>query len=179
MTEEDIRRKVKSLQTLAERSKGGEKINAQALLDKLLSKYNITLDEVLENEEVRYYDWHYRNWCEEQLLVQVMSKIFWDQDWTLMRTLHKRQRDGVYCTAAQALEIELEYEFHCRMFEEDLSIFLRSYVQKNHLFGPSSPDYKPSPEEKEKILRAIQMERGLDQHVRRLMIEEGKEDAKT
>ena len=54
---------------------------------------------------------------EEKLLVQVMCKVLGDQEWQLMRTRYRRQRDGVYCTAAQALEIELEYEFHCRMFE--------------------------------------------------------------
>lgn len=179
MTEDSLRRRIKSLQTLVDRSSGGEKVNAQELLNKILDKYDITLDEVIKDEEVKYYDWHYCNWYEEKLLVQVMCKVLGDQEWQLMRTRYRRQRDGVCCTAAQALEIELEYEFHCKMFEEDLRIFLRSYVQKNRLFGPADPNYKPTPEEQAEIFRATQMEQGLDRHVRRLMIEEGREDAKT
>lgn len=172
MTEDSLKRRVKSLQTLIDRGNGSEKINAQELLSKILDKYNITLDEIIKDEEVKYYDWHYTSWCEEKLLIQVMCKVLGDQEWQLMRTRYRRQRDGVYCTASQALEIELEYEFHCRMFKEDLRIFLRSYVQKNHLFGPTDPNYKPTPDERAEILRAIQMEQGLDTHVRRLMIEE-------
>ena len=171
MTEERIKERIKALQALAEQGDGGEKINAQKLLDKILEKYNVTLDEV-DEEEIKYYDFHYTNKFEKKLLVQVMAKVFYDEDnWNLYKTRYARQRSGVYCTAAQALEIELEYEFHLRMFEQDMEVFFMSYIMKNELFGKPKEHLDLSDEEKELRMSASLMSDYLDKHTRNLMIE--------
>lgn len=171
MTEERIKERIKALQALAEKGDGGEKINAQKLLDKILEKYDVTLDEVNE-EEIKYYDFHYKSIFEKKLLVQVVAKVFYDEDnLKLYKTRYARQRLGVFCTAAQALEIELEYEFHLRMFEQDMEVFFMSYIMKNELFGKPKEHLDLSDEEKELRMSASLMSDYLDKHTRNLMIE--------
>lgn len=48
---ESIRSKVLKLQALAERGEKGEAINARRLLDQLLAKYGVSLEEIVEAQE--------------------------------------------------------------------------------------------------------------------------------
>lgn len=48
---ESIRSKVMKLQALAERGEKGEAINARRLLDQLLAKYGVSLEEIVEAQE--------------------------------------------------------------------------------------------------------------------------------
>ena len=48
---ETIKSKILKLQALVERGENGEATNAKRLLDKLLSKYGLTIDDVLAEKE--------------------------------------------------------------------------------------------------------------------------------
>ena len=48
---ESIRSKVQKLQALAERGEKGEALNAKRLLDQLLAKYGVSLEEIVEAQE--------------------------------------------------------------------------------------------------------------------------------
>lgn len=47
---ESIRSKVQKLQALAERGEKGEALNAKRLLDQLLAKYGVSLEEIVSEE---------------------------------------------------------------------------------------------------------------------------------
>lgn len=51
---ESIRSKVLKLQALAERGEKGEAINARRLLDQLLAKYGVSLEEIVEATTVHF-----------------------------------------------------------------------------------------------------------------------------
>lgn len=71
MTEQKER--LKKLYALALRGVGGEKEQAQAILDKLLKKYAMTLDD-LDDEVIQEYDLEYHGKEQDRILMQTAYK---------------------------------------------------------------------------------------------------------
>ena len=164
--------KIKKIQALVNRATGGEKEAAEAMLHKLVEKYDIDLSSVDDTEEeVDYYDWHYTSPQEEVLLLQIIWRTI-GSDESVYRTLHRRQREGCYCTKSQAVEISLEYEFHCREFSKELDDFVVAYVFANDLTTDGSTSSSLTEERKRQIRKASWLASGLEKHTRQLAIEE-------
>lgn len=72
MTEQKER--LKKLYALALRGVGGEKEQAQAILDKLLKKYAMTLDD-LDDEVIQEYDLEYHGKEQDRILMQTAYKL--------------------------------------------------------------------------------------------------------
>lgn len=70
MTEQKER--LKKLYALALRGVGGEKEQAQAILDKLLKKYAMTLDD-LDDEVIQEYDLEYHGKEQDRILMQTAT----------------------------------------------------------------------------------------------------------
>lgn len=112
MEEKTIQR-IKKLQALAERGVGGEKETAAKMLQRLLEKNGISTLEELEEDEAEYFLFSYKGRHEIKLLKQCMYKVLGYSDHTkYYRTRGTRQKIGIYCTKAQRIEIELEFEFY-------------------------------------------------------------------
>lgn len=108
--DEKIVQRIKKLQALAERGVGGEKSAAEKFLQDLLKKNNISSLKELENEEREYTLFSYNGKHEEKLLIQCIYKVMTNADNTkFYSTKGRRQKIGIYCTKAQKIEIELEF----------------------------------------------------------------------
>ena len=127
MDEKTIQR-IKKLQALAERGVGGEKTTAQKKLAKLLKDNGINSLDELQKEEYEYTIFSYNGKHEIKLLRQCMYKVMGAKsDRTAYKPYGRRQKIGIYCTKAQKIEIELEFEFN----ERDMKIaFMATGIER-------------------------------------------------
>ena len=122
MDEKTIQR-IKKLQALAEQGVGGEKTTAQKKLAKLLKDNGINSLDELQKEEYEYTIFSYNGKHEIKLLRQCMYKVMGAKsDRTAYKPYGRRQKIGIYCTKAQKIEIELEFEFYRNVFYEEICI---------------------------------------------------------
>lgn len=119
----DQKERLKKLYALALRGVGGEKVQAQAILEKLLKKYAISLEE-LDEQAVNEYHLEYYGKEQEKLLKQTIYKVTDDSSsfFNLCYTASGRKCKttlGVRCTAAQKVEIEFLFDFYKRVWEKE------------------------------------------------------------
>ena len=179
--DEKLKARIKKLQALAERGVGGEKTTAQKKLSELLAKNNIeSLQELLEDKE-KYYLFSYNGKAKEKLLRQCMYKVLGFERWQSLSTYRSkgtRQKIGIYCTAAEKLEIELEFEFYSRVFDEELMDFVAAFISAQDIYPEDAPeanleDY--TPEELKKIKKQAAYSQGIEKRRRATIIEQQKE----
>lgn len=53
---------------------------------------------------------------------------------TYYRSKGTRQKIGIYCTKAQKIEIELEFEFYRNVFYDELNTFMDAFIQAQKIF---------------------------------------------
>lgn len=171
MDEKTIQR-IKKLQALAERGVGGEKTTAQKKLAKLLKDNGINSLDELQKEEYEYTIFSYNGKHEIKLLRQCMYKVMGAKsDRTAYKPYGRRQKIGIYCTKAQKIEIELEFEFYRNVFYEELSTFMDAFIQAQKIFPEDAPvgDYD---EFNERDMKIAFMATGIERRSRTAMIEE-------
>ena len=171
MDEKTIQR-IKKLQALAERGVGGEKTTAQKKLAKLLKDNGINSLDELQKEEYEYTIFSYNGKHEIKLLRQCMYKVMGAKsDRTAYKPYGRRQKIGIYCTKAQKIEIELEFEFYRNVFYEELSTFMDAFIQAQKIFPEDAPvgDYD---EFNERDMKIAFMATGIERRSRAAMIEE-------
>lgn len=150
---------LKKLQALAERGVGGEKETAQKKLEQLMKKYKIE-EEDLSEEQIEDHDFRYHNEFELKLLRQLFYKIVPDYKqhaYTYRYGKGSKSTYGICCTKAQALQIQIEYEFYCALWEEEVEFFMSAFIQKHRIFAMTTKkedvdDSQMSPEEIERML---------------------------
>lgn len=163
--------KIKKLQALAERGVGGEKETAQKKLQEMLAKNGIDSPEELEQEEIEFTLFSYKGEHEETLLHQCIYKVMTASNKPdFYRRRGTRQKVGIYCTKAQKIEIELEFEFYRNLFNEQLELFMHAFIQAQGIFPLDAPhgNYDEFSEEDMKIAF---MASGIDRVTRAEMIE--------
>ena len=132
------KRRLERVKALAERGVGGEKENAEALLNRLMAKYSIS-EEDIEDTAERDYFIRYHNFWERKLIVQIAYKHLGSGHCcgtvgTQSGRPHKKI--CVTCTPAQYIEIEADFEFYKAAWEEELAIFYSAFISKNDIFPP-------------------------------------------
>lgn len=167
-----IKQKAYGLAMLAERGVGGEKTTAQKKLAKLLKDNGINSLDELQKEEYEYTIFSYNGKHEIKLLRQCMYKVMGAKsDRTAYKPYGRRQKIGIYCTKAQKIEIELEFEFYRNVFYEELSTFMDAFIQAQKIFPEDAPvgDYD---EFNERDMKIAFMATGIERRSRAAMIEE-------
>ncbi len=175
---ERLLQKIKRVQALAERGVGGEKDSAAALLETLMARYDITEADIsAEREELAWF--RYKTDLEQRLLCQIIYSVTGKAASGCVGayTGRKRKEVGVYCTAAERLEIEISFEFFNAAMGTELERFYSAFLIKNQIFPPpgKSEIDIPPPEERsdEEEFKLSAMLAGMDTHTRRKMIESG------
>ena len=175
MNEKTIQR-IKKLQALAERGIGGEKKTAEKMLQQMLEKNGISSLEELESEEAEYTLFSYNGKHEIKLLKQCIYKVMTaTRKVTYYHSQGTRQKIGIYCTKAQKIEIELEFEFYRRVFYDELSTFMDAFIQAQKIFPSDAP--KGSYNELNPTdMKIAFMAQGIDKRSRAAMIESEDEE---
>jgi len=136
---EELMERIKAVKALADRGVGGEKENAQALLEKLMQKYGVTeADLELEHMETVFFPYH--DELERRILIQVIFSVTGKQPFGCVgaETGRKHKKRGADCTAAQRLEIEFNHKFFYEAAKKEFEVFLYAFFKKNGIFPPET-----------------------------------------
>ncbi len=131
----NIREKIEKILRLAERGVGGEKVNARHQLNKLLMKYDITMDEIKKPEKALYW-FKPRGQYEKELLLQCFAVVVN----TSKPSQYKRPREkGYELTPRHYLELRSMYEYYKRRWEKDVHVFFLAFIKKQELYPETMP----------------------------------------
>lgn len=126
----------KKIKALADRGIGGEKINAETMLKKLMEKHNISLD------QIEIPDRH----PEEFKCKPIHKNIFLQVVWMLRGSEvqiygYKGKRNSfiIDCTHAEHIELDATFDFYSKAFDADFEIFEHAFIQKNRLLPHDAP----------------------------------------
>lgn len=153
-----LKNKLLKLYELSKRGIGGEKINAEFFLNKLLEKHDLTIDDIDSNlPKKRFYK--YKTKADESIISQVAYKITGDKG--CIYTVKGYKEICLDVTDYQHVQIIEEVDFHLDNFKNERKQFLEdfraAYVQKHRLFPADSKDNQDdrelTAEEKQAIWR--------------------------
>lgn len=144
----DLGRKLKAL---AEQGVGGEKVNAEEALARLMQKHNISIEDLdgieRQEERIRYPS---AGGLGHKLTRQVISSVigFGFKSWS-----DKRNRViYVKLSRAEYLEVIAKLDFFLPYYEKELERFYSAFIQVNHLYA------KPDGSEDDRPLSDIDLE---------------------
>lgn len=160
---ESIKSKVLKLQALAERGENGEALNAKRLLDQLLAKYGVTLEDIVgAQDEVDRYVFNVKeNGYGLTLFIQCYFKITGEKRMSYGK--HRRYI-SVDLTKLQYVELKSLYDWHYKQLSKEIKRmqkeFAEAYIQKHKIFNTreddsDSEDKELTPEDIERLLRVL------------------------
>jgi len=149
---------MRKLLALAERGEGGEKANAQRMLDNMLRRHGMTVADLIgETRELHWFK--VRSATDKQLVRQIAAKVL-DGQVSSYRNHRNAKEIGVETTPAEAIEIELHFETLRPALERHMDLAFSAFVQANRLFqsSPSTPPTAPlTDEERERARKVLAM----------------------
>lgn len=126
----DQLRKVKAL---ADSGIDGERVAAQAMLEKLLGKYKLSMDDIAEPTR-RLYFFTYKGKQEHDLLVQVICRVLRVSNF--MSSNQGRTKLGIEVTPIQAAEIQELFDYYRKQWKDELHRFFIAFISKYQLVNP-------------------------------------------
>lgn len=171
---------LQKIKALAERGVGGEKINAKRMLDELMKKYNISEQDINE-DEIRSFDINIVGFKAKSLVCQVLYSIVGNID--DRKNLYSYKDNGkkkyyIKCTNAEFVEFQAKYKFYMHHFKKELELFYSAFIQANGIF-PTADKIKLGDEEKgfsltDEDLQVLELAGSLTKHDYNLQIENKK-----
>ncbi|WP_158535178.1 DUF2786 domain-containing protein [Acaryochloris thomasi] len=138
----DIEERLRKLLTLSEQGAPGEAENAQRLLEKLLNKYDLALDQI-EREASVDCTLTFRNRHERDLTIDVAWYVLKAGNHKYDKSKKNKYR-FIGITPAQAVEMEFLYDHHRKELAKVLEAAATAYSVRN-LPSPSFDGEKEQP----------------------------------
>jgi len=160
----------KKLKALAERGVGGEKVNAEKMLNDLLKKHNLTIEDI-DGEEISNHFFKIKK-EDVNLLHQIILTVNYELKLfgeIPAKDVRRFQMDGNWftkCTASEFVEIKAMFDFFSKAYKKELEIFFTAFIKANQLFPKKTKEEnKQEPEwTKDDILKwekVNQMSKGI------------------
>ncbi len=135
----------KKLKELADRGIGGEKNTAEAMLNALLKKHKISIEEI-EGDKLEDYFFTLKNnlaplWGQIVKHVDSNIKRYGEFPAKLVKKHLLKGNYMISCTASQYIEIESKYSFYEQLYNEELKYFYSAFIKANNLLidNPNKP----------------------------------------
>ena len=152
-----------------------EKQSAKELLDKLLEKYGISIEEFEESvgtdsEVLRSFEFNGTLSYSEDLLRQVIFKVT-----NQTQVYYNPSVDNtiaIPCTESQEVEIKFLFDFYSQLFEKEFKYFFTAFIQKHQIYGDSSLGSSKSPYNFKEIHKILDIVKLLDTESPVIRIEE-------
>lgn len=177
---ESIKNKLKKLLALAERGVQGEAENARRLLEKLCKEYGVSMEELLDENQMKFYRFDIgRNAIYKDLFTQCYCKVA--QKCSMSFHQESRSQISVEMTALQYAELVSLFEWHKSNFNKDLEDMkqniLLAYCRKHHLYSDVKPDNDNDREltadERERLIKIMFMQESLNDNQYHKLLEQG------
>lgn len=137
--DEKLQARLRKLMALAERGEGGEKQNAQRMLDKMLERHGLTIHDLTdERREIRWFP--APKAIDQRLAGQIMAKVCGTSKIGLYTSKGRPKQIGVEVTPAEAVEFEIHYDTLRKALAEHFEDAFSAFVQANKLFAPPVRD---------------------------------------
>lgn len=180
---------LKQLQELAKRGVGGEAVNAEKMLQKLMQQYDIREEDIAE-EVIKPHEYKFKfkgGFSEHlsKLLAQVAFSVYGDTSRDKKRIAtyvqNTARRRCIFCTDAEFLEIVAKFEFYRMHYEAEMKLFHNAFIATNHIFPPDAlklkgddaPKYANSNQTEAETMRIAMLAQGLEKHHFRKQLAEG------
>ncbi len=128
---------INKLHELAKRGVDGEKDNAASMLDALLKKHGLTIDDI-EKDDVEYHKLTFKFGEEQYMIIRHCTYyvIGTTVDFYGVYKGNRRIKNkvAIKCTLAQFLEIQAMSEFYWNEYLKERELFLHAFIQRNRLF---------------------------------------------
>lgn len=140
----------KKLKALADRGIDGEKQTAEKMLNALLKKHKISIEEI-EGEKLQKYYFKLEA-IEHDLWHQIIKnvnysiKCYGEFPKKLIKELELGGNYMIECTAANYIEVEAKYSFYKSLYNDELDIFYYAFLRANDLLV-DNPNKKDSSSE--------------------------------
>ena len=108
--------------------------------------------------------------------IQVMYKVARDRKtYHYTRGPGSQTVEGITCTKAEALQIQIEYEFYLALWKEELDLFMRAFIQKHGIFD-TKPGHATGEVDDETFERMMNLMSGMQDKTLRPMLEGGDQE---
>ena len=146
----------KKLKALSDKGVGGEKINAEKMLQKIMEKHNLSIEDVEgEKKDFAYFKADQK---QEEIFWQVVSSVL--GKYSSYVDERKRGYFLLKVTASEAVEIQMKYDFFWKLYQEEFEIWRAAFIAKNDIYHPKGNKIDMddlSGEELQKIKRIAEM----------------------
>lgn len=179
---ESIKAKIRKLYALAEQGVAGEAQNARRILEKTLSRYGLTLEEVLGEDQKRSWCAFYttRKWHKE-LLMACYYKFF-----NVGKITYKEGKTNIYIELSpyEFAEMASMYEWHKAQLDKDMkdliSRITNAFILKHKLYNSvenedSMDREELTPEKRRDLLKTMFLTEGLEDTYYQKQIEKNHE----
>jgi hypothetical protein len=138
--ENKLKDKLLKLYELAKRGVDGEKVNAEFMLNRMLQKHGLTIEDIdQETPKKRYYK--YTTKLNDKLISQIIFKVINKRNVYSIKGYKEVMAEVTDYQHIQILEL---IDFHLENFDKErkqfLNDFTSAYVQKHRLFRDSDDD---------------------------------------
>lgn len=152
----------KKLKALADRGIGGEKQNAETMLNQLMKKHNITIEEI-EGEKIEMHFFkidskHHSLWFQIVKRTNDTIRCYGEFPKSKIKQFNLGGNYAIDSTTSEYIEIEAKYDFYRRLYESELDIFFSAFLDANDLLCDNKPEDLKKQYTKEEIekMRRIQ-----------------------
>ena len=134
-----VKRRIAKLLELAERGEGGEKANAQRMLEKTLEAHGLTLDDIATDERTLVWFRYEVGPHRKELLIQLAAKIC-GKDVSLFLNKSKQRQVGIECSEYEKLQLEMSHKIYQRAFKREVELAYSAFLNVNQLYATDYTD---------------------------------------
>ena len=162
---EALMRRIGKIKALADRGVDGEQAAAQAMLENILTRHNLTLADIEDTAPARnWVEVEFKGQHERKLMGQVIRKVRQHAGDLAIRQ-QKRVRSSFYVELSPAEHVEVEFLFELmrKALAEEFDKVLSAFIFRNNLYGPRTHENddeetpEPTPEERARLRQIAAM----------------------
>lgn len=160
MTRAVLITKLRKILALAERGESGERIAAEHLLEELLDKHGLTLEDITPEPETRKCSFTYETTLERDLLIQIAVMVTDNAAFSYGQARHENVVQ-LELTVAQQAEVITYFSVYRPALQRELHHTLVAFLQANEIFPTtveSVDEDDLSPEDRRVHVRSLLIE---------------------
>lgn len=138
MDNDKLQKRIQKLLALAERGVGGEKANAQRMLEKLLEKHNISLDDLTGDDRKECMIKYGGKVIYKRLVCQIIWKVFPEAD--IYKVKGYNSEVFTKLTDFEKAEVEMQLSIYKSAWEKELEETFVAFIHRHNLQTGSESD---------------------------------------